>query len=599
MKITSIKISKLLSFGPLQEIDGLKTFNLFIGKNGSGKSNVLKILEGLPMDYSLVEGEKIKTLIKTLCEKLLVREGNVFSISFPRNYENRDCVSIPKGILEIQGQLEINYKTTNTHHPKKILFEESGDGILRHKDGDIKELTQKVSSIKLPESEVEFYKDLYLFLGSCITKPKLPLLNFGLYYIFGLHYWFEENGGFVQGKKLGGMQVETNTSDLPSGVLNCSKILIRYFMAKGDIILIDEPELHLEPRIIRRLFQFLVWLIIKGREDKIDSKSEKEIFDMIEEIWWANYQKDPNSEKYSKLALFGGIVDGKQGYVFNESDKKQQLFIASHSPVLINEFLKISETASVYEFDNKVFKYHYSELLPNEKGEPEQQLIEREKVFTDIKKVDSTNYSLLDNLGCKGSDLLQTNGVIWVEGPSDIVYIQKWLEMYAEENNLKKNIQGRDYEYQMFSGTLLDSLCYIKDGLSEDEEYKKLVSIFSFSKNAFVVIDSDAVYNADGEIIDKSNFANAKSFIKKQFESLSENNRKLGLWYKEGETDIRTMESYLDEESVNLIKSSWTKKIAAQKVTKSWRSEKKLSNFNNGLNGEIETLYETIEEWNK
>ena len=172
--------------------------------------------------------------------------------------------------------------------------------------------------------------------------------------------------------------------------------------------------------------------------------------------------------------------------------------------------------------------------------------------------------------------------------------------MYIKENELKNFVQGRDYEFQMFGGTLLDSLCYIKEGLNENDELKKLVSIFSFSKNAFVVIDSDAVEKEDKGIVDKSKFANAKAFIKEQFELLSNKNRSLGLWFKEGNTDIRTMESYLDDESNNLIKENrWTKKIAAQKVTSGWSAEKKLSDFKNNLQSEIEELYKKIEEWNK
>lgn len=172
--------------------------------------------------------------------------------------------------------------------------------------------------------------------------------------------------------------------------------------------------------------------------------------------------------------------------------------------------------------------------------------------------------------------------------------------MYSIEEELSPLIQGRDFEFQMYGGTLLDSLCFIKEGNDEEEEYKKLVSMFSFSRNAFVMIDSDAVLNEDKGIIDKSKFKNAKAYIKKEFVSLSNFNRGLGLWYKEGDISVRTMESYLDVDSIKLIESnSWTKKIASQKVTESWGSSKKLEDFPNNLLNEIRILSQTIEEWNK
>jgi AAA15 family ATPase/GTPase len=212
--------------------------------------------------------------------------------------------------------------------------------------------------------------------------------------------------------------------------------------------------------------------------------------------------------------------------------------------------------------------------------------------------------AILDDLGVKASDLLQANGIIWVEGPSDVIYIDKWLEMYCRENQEKKFRRGIDYEFQMFGGTLLDSLCFIKYGLaSEEEERKKLVEMFSFSRNAFVVIDSDAVKIAIGgrdKTVDKSKFKSAKKFIKSQFEELNAKGLNLGLWYKAGNTQIRTLEDYLDADTVAALKSrKLTKKIYAQTATDSWSDSKRLDEFPHGLKKEIKTLYELIKKWNR
>ena len=50
--------------------------------------------------------------------------------------------------------------------------------------------------------------------------------------------------------------------------------------------------------------------------------------------------------------------------------------------------------------------------------------------------------NILDDLGLRASDLLQSNGIIWVEGPSDRIYLNKWIQLWSN-NTLK---EGKDYQ---------------------------------------------------------------------------------------------------------------------------------------------------------
>ena len=218
--------------------------------------------------------------------------------------------------------------------------------------------------------------------------------------------------------------------------------------------------------------------------------------------------------------------------------------------------------------------------------------------FTRVECVLSSPHLLLDELGCRGSDLLQATGIIWVEGPSDVVYLDKWIEMYCHEEKqvLRKGI---DDEYQMFAGALLDSICLVSEGLKAEVQYKKLVEMFSFSRNAFVVIDSDAVRKKDGTLYDKSNFREAKGVISKQIQEKKSEGYRLGIWFEDGNTDVKTIEDYLDRDSIAMNKKheSKTKKIYAQKVTESWRAEKKLSDFGDGLEARVGELISVIQSW--
>ena len=70
----------------------------------------------------------------------------------------------------------------------------------------------------------------------------------------------------------------------------------------------------------------------------------------------------------------------------------------------------------------------------------------------------------------------------------------------------------------------------------------------------------------------------------------------MGIWYKEGDIEIRTIENYIPKK---LQKSkSKTKKLKAQENVILWGTGVKLSDFNHSLDEEIKILYELIGKWN-
>lgn len=92
---------------------------------------------------------------------------------------------------------------------------------------------------------------------------------------------------------------------------------------------------------------------------------------------------------------------------------------------------------------------------------------------------------LLDDLGTKASDLLQANGLIWLEGPSDRIYFNRWIEIFTNDD-LK---EGRDYECVFYGGSNLASFD-AKDPVV-DEDYKDKINLLSINRNAILIGDSD------------------------------------------------------------------------------------------------------------
>lgn len=98
---------------------------------------------------------------------------------------------------------------------------------------------------------------------------------------------------------------------------------------------------------------------------------------------------------------------------------------------------------------------------------------------------------ILDDLDVRASDLLQSNGVIWVEGPSDRIYLNRWIDLWSG-GQLK---EGSHYQCVFYGGRLLAHLSAGTEGDLEPEG----VSILRVNRNAAVLIDSDK-RTADTEI---------------------------------------------------------------------------------------------------
>lgn len=78
---------------------------------------------------------------------------------------------------------------------------------------------------------------------------------------------------------------------------------------------------------------------------------------------------------------------------------ESQYFIATHSPSFID-----TPESSVFHVYNDGVQTHLRSVLTK-----------------------SQRRGILDELGCNASDILQSNAVIWVEGPSDRIYLKHWI----------------------------------------------------------------------------------------------------------------------------------------------------------------------------
>lgn len=89
-------------------------------------------------------------------------------------------------------------------------------------------------------------------------------------------------------------------------------------------------------------------------------------------------------------------------------------------------------------------------------------------------------YDLCADLGYRASDILQANAVIWVEGPSDRIYLKHWIS--TVDISL---VEGIHYSIMFYGGRLLSHLS------ADSEEVGEFISLRSLNRNSAIVIDSD------------------------------------------------------------------------------------------------------------
>ena len=104
---------------------------------------------------------------------------------------------------------------------------------------------------------------------------------------------------------------------------------------------------------------------------------------------------------------------------------------------------------------------------------------------------------VVSELGAKPSDLLQANGIIWVEGPSDRIYLNRWIDLYSKG----RFQEGRHYQCAFYGGSLLARIQF--KSLEETEEAETdRVNLPQINPNIIIVCDGDRT-SKDSDIKDR------------------------------------------------------------------------------------------------
>lgn len=135
-----------------------------------------------------------------------------------------------------------------------------------------------------------------------------------------------------------------------------------------------------------------------------------------------------------------------------KANTSNQYFIATHSPSFID-----TPDAAIFHVTNDGVQTRIKESVL--RGE---------------------RFAICEDLGVRASDLVQSNFVIWVEGPSDRLYVRRWIQ--AVDDTL---VEGIHYSIMFYGGRLLSHLT------ADDDEVTEFIKLRSLNQNLCVIMDSD------------------------------------------------------------------------------------------------------------
>lgn len=175
------------------------------------------------------------------------------------------------------------------------------------------------------------------------------------------------------------------------------------------------------------------------------------------------YKKDMSKYIFAFEELENNLHPALQrrllAYLLKTAEEKECIFfLTTHSNVFID-----------------IFSHQDNSQILHIKHDGEKAIVEN--VRTHIEKC-----NVLDDLDFRASDVLQANGVLWVEGPTDRIYLKKWIDIWSN-GELQEDIH---YQFVFYGGSVRKHL-----SASDPEQVDSAISVFRINKNAVIVMDSD------------------------------------------------------------------------------------------------------------
>ncbi len=486
MKLEGFEISGYRSFGeePVK-IEGLSKINFFLGKNNAGKSNVLKFIQLLSI--ALKNPENLRNSI-------LLNQDDFF-------------------LLKQEKPIEV-----------KILLK--------------LEQSEQLAPYLWPNFNDNHFWIKYALSGEAL----IPIDN-----IFS-HISSKEYIKIVEGSSNRRYSSLPDASEVKRGGLEFSHLLLKQLRNLLKVVYLIEPFRQISSG--------------QGNEYQINGKA---LISKLNQLKNPKVGAEKEREKYLKLQQFVQETLNDSKIEIDIPHEVNEIIINNgvirlpldHYGTGIYQLIILASALTIYEncifcieepeihfhpeLQRRFLKYiadnthntyfisTHSNVFLDENVSSSVFHVRLENGASQITKCDASNhiFDVLNDLGARASDILQSNCVIFVEGPSDRILINRWIEL--KDSRLK---EGVHYSIMFYGGKLLSHLTIdLPENVADD-----LIKLLRLNRNAILVMDSDKA-------------SSQKQINQTKLRIRDEAGKHALIWL----TDGREIENYLSNKLVNKV----------------------------------------------